>query len=104
MLKLTKQRRVNKAERKRLEWFGFVEMGGKEKKSKIGGLGVARTLVRLSTGCDGLMDIEYKRRGSVREWDLGKDSPMRGEPVVGTRVFELYTVYDRVSTKCCSET
>jgi hypothetical protein len=64
MSKLIKQRRADKAERKRLEWFGLVEKSetGK-KKSKIVGLGVTGTLVGLFMGCDRLMDIEYKKRG-----------------------------------------
>jgi len=77
MLELIKQRRLDKAEQKRL---GLVEKSGKEKKkgkskSKVAGLGVAGTLAGWSGGGDGLMDIEYKKRGSVREWDLGKESP-----------------------------
>jgi hypothetical protein len=78
MLDLLKQRREDKAERKRLERLGLVEKSGKEKKkgkSKVAGLGVAGTLAGWSGGGDGLMDIEYKKRGSVREWDLGKESP-----------------------------
>jgi hypothetical protein len=79
MLELTKQRIADKAERKRLERLGLVEKSGKEKKkgkSKVTGLGVAGTLAdQWSAGGGGLMDIEYKKRGSVREWDLGKESP-----------------------------
>lgn len=79
MLDLLKQRREDKAERKRLERLGLVEKSGKEKKkgkSKVAGLGVAGALAGWSAGGgDGLMDIEYKKRGSVREWDLGKESP-----------------------------
>ena len=79
MLELIKQKRADKAERKRLERLGLVEKsGGKEKKkgkSKVAELGVAGTLAGWSEGGDGLMDIEYKKRGSVREWDLGKESP-----------------------------
>ncbi|KAI0299887.1 hypothetical protein BC826DRAFT_993935 [Russula brevipes] len=84
MLELIKQRRADKAERKRLERLGLVEKSGKDKdkdkdrkksKSKVAGLGVAGTLAGWSEGGDGLMDIEYKKRGSVREWDLGKETP-----------------------------
>ena len=78
MLDLIKQRRVDKAERKRLERLGQVEKSGKEKKkskSKIAGIGVAGTLAGWSEGGNALMDIEYKKRGSVREWDLGKETP-----------------------------
>lgn len=81
MLELIKQRRVDKAERKRL---GVPEKSGKEKKSsksssksKIAGIGVAGTLAGWSSegGGNALMDIEYKKRGAVREWDLGKETP-----------------------------
>jgi len=79
MLELIKQRRADKAEQKRLERLGVVEKSGKEKKkgkSKVAGLGIAGTLAGWSDGGgDGLMDIEYKKRGSVREWDLGKETP-----------------------------
>jgi hypothetical protein len=78
MLELIKQRRADKAEQKRLERLGLVEKSGKEKKkgkSKVAGLGVAGALAGWSAGGDGLMDIEYKKRGAVREWDLGKESP-----------------------------
>jgi len=79
MLELIKQRRADKAEQKRLERLGVVEKSGKEKKkgkSKVAGLGIAGTLAGWSDGGgDGPMDIEYKKRGSVREWDLGKETP-----------------------------
>ncbi|KAH9973320.1 hypothetical protein BGW80DRAFT_1309899 [Lactifluus volemus] len=78
MLELIKQRRVDKAERKRAERLGLIEKGGKDKKkskSKVAGLGVAGMLAGSSEGGNGLMDIEYKKRGSVREWDLGKETP-----------------------------
>ncbi|KAH8997183.1 hypothetical protein EDB86DRAFT_933769 [Lactarius hatsudake] len=78
MLELIKQRRTDKTERKRLERLGLVEKSGKEKKkskSKIAEMGVAGTLAGWSEGGNALMDIEYKKRGSVREWDLGKETP-----------------------------
>jgi hypothetical protein len=31
----------------------------------------------MVTGCDGLMDIEYRKRESVREWGLGKETLTR---------------------------
>ncbi len=80
MLELIKQRRADKAERKRVERLGPVEKSGKDKKkskSKIAGIGVAGTLAGWSEseGGNALMNIEYKKRGSVREWDLGKETP-----------------------------
>jgi hypothetical protein len=79
MLELIQQRRADKVERKRLERLGVVEKSGKEKKksksSKVAGLGIAGTLASWSSGGDGIMEIEYNKRGSVREWDLGKETP-----------------------------
>ncbi|KAH9016516.1 hypothetical protein EDB84DRAFT_1523983 [Lactarius hengduanensis] len=68
MLELIKQRRTDKTERK--QW-----KEKKKSKSKIAGIGVAGNAGGLVRGGNALMDIEYKKRGSVREWDLGKETP-----------------------------
>jgi hypothetical protein len=62
MLELLRQRREDKEEKKRLERLGI----SKESLTK------ERELHSKSSGPN-VMDIEYKKRGSVREWDLGKD-------------------------------
>ncbi|KAI5998078.1 hypothetical protein EDD15DRAFT_2408491 [Pisolithus albus] len=66
MLEFLRQRREDKEEKKRLEKLGFPsrEINLEHlKKRKLGD----------SSGGDSLMGIEYKKRGSVREWDLGKE-------------------------------
>lgn len=64
MLELIKLRRQDKEERKRLERLGLLDK--KDKKGK--GKDKAKDIF----GSANLLDIEYKKRGSVREWDLGK--------------------------------
>ncbi|KAG2115388.1 hypothetical protein BD769DRAFT_1077188 [Suillus cothurnatus] len=67
MLELIRQRREDKAEKKRLERLGISQ----DKVNKKGtDSGVAD---RWASGGDNIMDIEYKKRGTVREWDLGKE-------------------------------
>ncbi|KAG2122591.1 hypothetical protein DEU56DRAFT_873602 [Suillus clintonianus] len=67
MLELIRQRREDKAEKKRLDRLGI----SKDKTDKKGtDSGVAD---RWASGGDNIMDIEYKKRGTVREWDLGKE-------------------------------
>ena len=61
MLELLKQRKEDKEEKKRLDRWGIS--AEKEKKTSVAG---------TSEGID-IMSIEYKKRGSVREWDLGKE-------------------------------
>ena len=67
MLEVVKARREMKEEKKRLERWGISD-GGKEKDKKKKSAEGAGT----SEGVD-IMSIEYKKRGSVREWDLGKE-------------------------------
>lgn len=59
MLELIRQRREDKADKKRLERHGISK--DTKKSSKM-----------ASEGID-IMSIEYKKRGAVREWDLGKE-------------------------------
>lgn len=63
MLELIKLRREDKAERKRLERLGMDP----DNFAKL------QTTSSSSSGAIDIMDIEYKKRGSVREWDLGKE-------------------------------
>jgi len=60
MLELIRLRREDKEEKRRLERLGLTKEKVKEKKKGI------------VEGVN-IMDIEYKKRGSVREWDLGKE-------------------------------
>jgi len=67
MLELIRQRREDKAEKKRLERLGISQ----DKVNKKGTDSVVAD--RWASGGDNIMDIEYKKRGTVREWDLGKE-------------------------------
>lgn len=60
MLELIRVRREDKEEKKRMERRGLTKEKIKDKKKGI-------------TEAINIMDIEYKKRGSVREWDLGKE-------------------------------
>lgn len=62
MLELIRLKREDKEERKRLERLGITKEKSVKKKTEKAG----------SEGID-IMAIEYKKRGSVREWDLGKE-------------------------------
>ena len=62
MLEIIRQRREDKVEKKRLERWGITPDNEKKKKGAEG----------TSEAVD-IMSIEYKKRGSVREWDLGKE-------------------------------
>lgn len=64
MLELIRQRREDKEERKRLERWGVSKDKDKEKKKKT---------VEPSSDTVDIMSIEYKKRGVVREWDMGKE-------------------------------
>ncbi|OJA11872.1 hypothetical protein AZE42_03260 [Rhizopogon vesiculosus] len=67
MLELIRQRREDKAEKKRLERLGISKDQTKKKGVESG------VADRWASGGDSIMDIEYKKRGTVREWDLGKE-------------------------------
>jgi len=71
MLELIRIRREDKEEKKRLEKMGL----GKEKKKSGKGRGteVASINDGWRGGTESIMEIEYKKRGSVREWDMGKE-------------------------------
>ncbi|KAI6120876.1 hypothetical protein EDD16DRAFT_1691988 [Pisolithus croceorrhizus] len=66
MLEFLRQRREDKEEKKRLEKLGFPSREIKLEDLRKRNAGE-------SSGGDSLMGIEYKKRGSVREWDLGKE-------------------------------
>jgi len=68
MLEIIRQRREDKAEKKILERWGISKDKNKNKNKGDDGLAS-----RWSEGGTNIMDIEYKKRGSVREWDLGKE-------------------------------
>ncbi|KAF8963885.1 hypothetical protein BDZ97DRAFT_1818345 [Flammula alnicola] len=75
MLELIRNRREDKEEKKRLERLGLLPPKDKGKSKKKGivvdsGPAVAD---RWTGDSVSVMNIEYKKRGSVREWDMGKE-------------------------------
>ncbi|KZS93036.1 hypothetical protein SISNIDRAFT_508679 [Sistotremastrum niveocremeum HHB9708] len=80
MLDLIKKRREDKAERKRLEkLYGISDNDSKKKKKKkdkglvLAWEDVEKRRQKLDEQEVGIMDLRYKSRGSVREWDMGKE-------------------------------
>ncbi|KDR85509.1 hypothetical protein GALMADRAFT_218606 [Galerina marginata CBS 339.88] len=74
MLELIRIRREDKEEKKRLERLGLLP----KEKSKVKKKGVivdsAPAVADRWTGeAVSVMNIEYKKRGTVREWDMGKE-------------------------------
>ena len=70
MLELIRIRREDKAEKKMLEKMG-IQKDKKDKKRKSTELGIVND--RWRDGNGNIMEIEYKKKGSVREWDMGKE-------------------------------
>jgi hypothetical protein len=69
MLELIRLRKEDKEEKKRLERLGFTKEQIKDRKK-----GTSDSVGdRWAAEGNNLMEIEYKKRGSVREWDLGKE-------------------------------
>ncbi|PSS29790.1 hypothetical protein PHLCEN_2v2938 [Hermanssonia centrifuga] len=65
MLEVIRQRREDKEDKKRLERWGVGKDKDKDKKKSKG--------TESTSEAVDIMAIEYKKRGSVREWDLGKE-------------------------------
>jgi hypothetical protein len=82
MLALVKQRQADREERKMLERMGVLSKDKKDKdrvrKKKKGvedaGKGTKEAAARWGEETS-IMDIEYTKKGAVREWDLGKETP-----------------------------
>ena len=72
MLELIRVRREDKEEKKRLERLGLSKEKVKVKKN-VPINSSAAVADRWSSEGVSILDIEYKKRGSVREWDLGKE-------------------------------
>ncbi|PPQ99537.1 hypothetical protein CVT24_005327 [Panaeolus cyanescens] len=74
MLELIRVRRADKEEKKRLERLGLLPKdkgkGSKKKSSATTTTSVAPDKWGAEVS---VMDIEYAKRGSVREWDVGKE-------------------------------
>jgi len=71
MLELIRIRREDKVEKRRLEKLGITK--DKDKKAAKGVVDFGGAKERWSDGNDAIMEIEYKKKGSVREWDMGKE-------------------------------
>ena len=70
MLELIRIRREDKEEKKRLERLGLSKEKVKVKKNAQ----ISSSTVGWSSDQGvSILDIEYKKRGSVREWDVGKE-------------------------------
>lgn len=72
MLELIRVRREDKEEKKRLDRLGLSKEKVKVKKN-VPINSSAAVADRWSSEGVSILDIEYKKRGSVREWDVGKE-------------------------------
>jgi hypothetical protein len=72
MLELIRMRREDKEERRRLERLGLVDKVSSSSKKKKKGKSTAMAEV-VGKGASGIMEIEYTKKGAVREWDMGKE-------------------------------
>ena len=74
MLELIRLRQQDKEDKKALERLGFSSKEIKERKKKSTPTvsGTAEAAARWGGEGANVMDIEYSKRGAVREWDLGK--------------------------------
>jgi len=69
MLELIRVRKEDKEEKKRLERLGLTKEKIKDRTSLVSSSGAKD---RWNGESFTIMDIEYNKRGSVREWDMGK--------------------------------
>ena len=72
MLDLIRLRREDKVEKKRLERLGLLPTKNKVRKT-ISTSSSASVAERWNVEGVSVMDIEYSKKGTVREWDLGKE-------------------------------
>jgi hypothetical protein len=61
MLELLRLRRLDKQEKQRTAWSKGSKKGGSDDKW-------------TTSSTPSLLEIEYKKKGTVREWDLGKEA------------------------------
>jgi len=73
MLELIRLRREDKAEKKRLERLGLLPPKDKIKKKAVVVDSSAAVAERWNGEGVNVMGIEYNKKGTVREWDLGKE-------------------------------
>jgi hypothetical protein len=72
MLELIRLRREDKVEKKRLERLGILPPKDKIRKSSSA-CSSAAVAERWNVEGVSVMDIAYNKKGTVREWDLGKE-------------------------------
>ncbi len=73
MLELIRLRKEDKAEKKRLERLGLLPPKDKIKKKSVVLNSSAAVAERWNGEGVSVMDIAYSKKGTVREWDLGKE-------------------------------
>ena len=73
MLELIRLRREDKVEKKRLERLGILPTKDKTRKA-VSTSSNAAVAERWNVEGVGVMNIEYSKKGTVREWDLGKEA------------------------------
>ncbi|CAA7265864.1 unnamed protein product [Cyclocybe aegerita] len=73
MLELIRVRREDKAEKKRLERLGLLPKEKSKTKKGVVESSSAAVADRWSGEGVSVMDIAYQKRGTVREWDMGKE-------------------------------
>lgn len=71
MLELIRLRREDKVEKKRLERLGLLPT--KDKARKVVSSSTSAVAERWNVEGVSIMNIEYNKKGTVREWDLGKE-------------------------------
>lgn len=72
MLELIRIRREDKEEKKMMERLGLTKDKAKVKKAGTATASSGTVSDRWGEGVN-IMEIEYKKKGTVREWDLGKE-------------------------------
>lgn len=72
MLDIIRQRREDKAERKRLQRLGLLPDKEKKEKKVKEKIEKSSDAWSMDTGTS-IMDIQYSKKGAVREWDMGKE-------------------------------
>jgi hypothetical protein len=72
MLELIRLRREDRAEKKRLERLGILPTKDRARKG-VSTSSSAAVAERWNVEGVSVMNIEYNKKGTVREWDLGKE-------------------------------
>lgn len=76
MLELLKQRSQDKEDKKRLEKMGYNKEEIRQSLLTGSIVGSSKAVQdRWNSGGISVLDIEYKKRGALREWDMGKETP-----------------------------